>query len=520
MVDPAPAELATMTSMKPILDWAGFQGEDLTSDKTVGGTLCMLLGIKGDSHPRSLALVDDADALGVIQKWKVPKTEADNSITYHPPTLAQVGQAKLVFRTAKIACGQGQTMEELRNQLQQAQQQAKAPPMASPVSAVADRKVKLSAVLSQVDDSEAKVMTEREMVAAYLRYSAVYGDTEQPSKESEPTLEQLSALHHVVSQGNPPYTDFAIWGPYGHRLAKKVKLSGYVMGRDGVLTSIELTGPTSIGMWLQSRQVFSNVCVMLDLIDLGTLTKYRDLIEKFHNRYGAPIWALLYQADSRFRLEMVERIRRQIQAEEEALRVAHGSSPGPPPKVAGYDDKRPWNLAYQRGIALESYWREEVIEPAMMVLTKISGIGEVVDGDARIRPDATSASGSVREPAASAPSRMIQHQSPASSSQVRPWNANRTGRHHSVQDGRYLMNRTGYNLCGPFNEGRCESSAPGGWCPVSWDTVHQCSRCLGQHSASKCPHESMPQPNFLKNKGKGKGRGKGGRKGRGKQPHY
>ena len=519
MVDPAPNELAAMTTMQSILDWAGFAGDDLASDRSVGGTLCGLLGIKGDSHPRSLALVDDGDALGVIQKWKVPVVAADKSVSYHPPTLAQVGQAKLVFRTAKIVCGQGQTMEELKNQLQQAQQQAKAPPAVPAVSTVADRKVKLSAVLSQVDESEAKVMTEKEMVAAYLRYSVVYGDSERPSKESEPTLEQLSALHHVVSQGNPPYTDFAIWGPYGHRLAKKVKLSGYVMGRDGVLTSIELTGPTSIGMWLRSWQVFSNVCVMLDLIDLGILTKYRDLIEKFHNRYGAPIWALLYQADTRFRLEMVERIRRQIQAEEEALRVAHGSSTGPAPKVAGYDSKRPWNLAYQRGIALESYWREEVIEPAMMVLTKISGVGEVIDGVARIRPDAGNASANVREPSSSAPSRMVQ-QSPSSSSQVRPRNSNRTGRHHSVQDGRYLLNRTGYNLCGPFNEGRCESSGPGGWCPVSWDTVHQCSKCLGQHAAVKCPHETMPQPNFLKSKGKGKSRGKGGRKGCGKQPQY
>ena len=189
-------------------------------------------------------------------------------------------------------------------------------------------------------------------------------------------------MHHIVSQSNPPYCDFAIWGPYGHRLVKKLKLSGYVIGRDGLLTSVEVTGPTSIGMWLQSWQVFSNVCVMLDIIDLGTLTKYRDLIERLHNRYGAPVWALLYQADTRFRLEMVDRIRRQIQAEEESLKAAHGTSPGSPPKVVGYDPKRPWNLAYQRGINLESYWREEVIEPAMMVLTKITGLGEVLEGDA------------------------------------------------------------------------------------------------------------------------------------------
>lgn len=75
---------------------------------------------------------------------------------------------------------------------------------------------------------------------AYLRYSVVYGDQEHPPKESEPTLEQLSAVHHLINQNHSPYCDFAIWGPYVHRLVKKLKFSGYVIGQDGVLTSVEV----------------------------------------------------------------------------------------------------------------------------------------------------------------------------------------------------------------------------------------------------------------------------------------
>eukprot|EP00435_Cladocopium_sp_Y103_P031264 s206_g7.t2 len=276
--------------MRHVMDWAVFSGDDLSSDKTVGGTLAMLLGVTEATAPRALALVDEADSIAVIQRWKVPKVETDGSYTYHSPTIAQVGQAKLVFRTCKVICGQGQTLEDLQKQLKEAQAQAQASSSTpAAVSTAAERKVKLSAILSQVDDTEAKVLSEKELVAAYLRYAAVCGEQERPPKESESTLEQLSAVHHIVSQNNPPYCDFAIWGPYGHRLVKKLKLSGYVIGRDGVLTGVEVTGPTGIGMWLQSWQVFSNVCVMLDLIDLGMLTKYRDLIERFHNRYGAPI---------------------------------------------------------------------------------------------------------------------------------------------------------------------------------------------------------------------------------------
>ena len=174
-------------------------------------------------------------------------------------------------------------------------------------------------------------------------------------KESEPTSEQLSAIFHLVSQNNVPYCDFSVFGPYGHLMIKKIKLSGYIIGRDGTLQNVELTGPTNINMWLQSWQVFSNACVMLDIIDLGVLNKYRDLMEKYHNRYGVAIWALLYQADVRCRLELFERIRRQIMAEQESLNKAHGGAPGHAPTVAGFDPKRPWNLVLQRAINNEEY---------------------------------------------------------------------------------------------------------------------------------------------------------------------
>ena len=113
------------------------------------------------------------------------------------------------------------------------------------------------------------------------------------------------------------------------------------------------------------------------------------------------------------------------------------------------------------------------------------------------------------------PSRMVQGTPKEQAPKIRPRNPNRTGRHHSISDGKYTMNRTGYSICQAFNEGKCEGSSPGGWCPTSWDTVHQCARCLGQHPAVRCPCDSMPQPIILlKNKGRGKG---GGGHGKGKR---
>ena len=367
----------------------------------------------------------------------------------------------------------------------------------SSTSAASERKIKLSSILSQVDDTETTVMSEKDLVAAYLRYSTVFGDNERPPKESEPTSEKLSAIFHLVSQNNVPYCDFSVFGPYGHRMIKKIKLSGYIIGRDGTLQNVDLTGPTNINMWLQSWQVFSNACVMLDIIDLGVLNKYRDLIEKYHN--------------SRCRLELFERLKRQIMAEQESLAKAHGTSAGPPPAVAGFDPTRPWNLVLQRAINNEEYWREEVVEPSIMVLTKVSGLGDVVDGDAKVKQDGSAASAAPHQ-TGSAPSRLGD-----AAPKIRPRNPNRIGRHHQVENGRYTSNRTGYALCDAYNEGRCDNTVSGGWCPVNWDRVHQCHKCLSQRPASRCPHESMPTPNFLKPK---KGKGKGGRKGKGKQAQY
>ena len=59
------------------------------------------------------------------------------------------------------------------------------------IFSVAQGKIKLSSILSQVDESESGMMSEQGMVACYMRCSALYKGNENPPKESEPTVEQL-----------------------------------------------------------------------------------------------------------------------------------------------------------------------------------------------------------------------------------------------------------------------------------------------------------------------------------------
>ena len=115
--------------------------------------------------------------------------------------------------------------------------------------------MKLSSVISQIDDTELIVAEEKEVLRYYARYESVFGAGERPAKDCEPTAEQLTGLRHLCDQGSPPYADFSIFGPFGHRMMKRIKLSGFSIERDGSLRTVELYGPNNLGAWLQSYNV-------------------------------------------------------------------------------------------------------------------------------------------------------------------------------------------------------------------------------------------------------------------------
>ena len=200
-------------------------------------------------------------------------------------------------------------------------------------------------------------------------------------------------------------------------MMKKIKLSGLTIGTDGQLKTVELQGPQNISMWLQSYQVLSNALVMLDAVDLGTLQKYREKIEKYHDRYGDKIWAVLYQADVRCRLELMERTKCNLAAKHDVA-VQQGTT-------TSYDPHRPWNLVWQTVISDDSFWKEEVTEPGILILTKVAGISEMVEGDASVGGPSSSSNPKGSVPT---PSRLTDPDP-----KIRPRNPNWTGRYHQVE---------------------------------------------------------------------------------------
>ena len=502
-----------MLGMRDVFAFVGMNEAQLTDDKTVSGSLASLLGAKADTKPAALGIMSEADYEAAVKGWKVP---ADGG-TARLPTLTEIGQARLIGHVCRVIAGKGDTIEDLKKKASAAS--APAGPAMSPSSLAAGRRVKLSSVISQIDDTEILLDDGKEILKAFARYEAVYGKGERPPKESEPTTEQITAIRHLLGQGSAPYADFAIFGPYGMRIMKKVKLSGVTLGRDGTVKSQEFHGPANISHWIASYMVLQNVLVMLDAVDLGHLLRYKSFIERLHDKYGEKVWSVIYQGEVRCRLEHMPRIRRIAQAEFDQTKASGNPTP------VGYDPARPWSYVWGKAIEDLEFWREEVVETAFLILTRITNTAEAVEGDAT-----TSQPGPHPRETTPAPWRMASAANTASAASTeqppaapewRTRKASRTGRFNNVADGKYLTNRTGYSLCADFNKGTCTDVTQGIWCQRSWDSVHQCERCLGSHAASKCPHAEMPEPGFLKRAAKGKGKKGGGRKGEGgKRPPY
>ena len=113
---------------------------------------------------------------------------------------------------------------------------------------------------------------------------------------------------------------------------------------------------------------------MLEAVDLGHLLRYKTMIERFHDKYGEKVWSVIYQGDVRCRLENMPRIKRIAQAAHDKT-TSTGST-------TNYDPARPWNHMWLKATEDLEFWREEVVDPSFLIITKIANNDEIVHGDA------------------------------------------------------------------------------------------------------------------------------------------
>ena len=480
MGDPTKTQLDAMTTVNLVAQHVGIEGA-IADKRSLLGSLFAHLGLRDENIPAIVGMIPEADYNTTLSTWTVATTVAtDGSVTAdRPPSMAETGKARFFGRICRL-----KLMPET-------------PPVvpSSLTSSVTARKVKLSHVISQVDDTEVDLVPEGEVIAMFGRYEAFFGKGHRPPSNREPTVEQLTAMKALLSTGQVPYADFAVWGPHGSRIKKKLKFQGLTFNRQGEMTQTELFGPPSLAAWKVCYEVFLNTMVMLDSVDLSPLLLYQSRIERLHERYSERTWALLYQADVRARLEEWPRIRLELKRAHQVATAAGGATT--------YDDTRPWNEALRLLSERDRFWTDEFIEPAVMIMADRNLGKAMLAGDAPTGQTIHDSHPS--QPAASTP--MAAERTP------RARIPSRSGRFHDLVEGQYRSNRTGYRLCRSFQEDKCEPTVGGSWCPRASNEVHQCARCLGPHPMCKCPHPEPPQVAFVnKRSQKGGKAGKGGGK--------
>ena len=463
----SPEDAERIKTMGQAAEWATLPDDDVRK------SLWTLLGVNNDSLVKVIGISPQAEYDSVLTNWKVPT--ADGSP--HPPSLAQRGQAGLVGRACRVACGMESGTLSLA-----------APPVASNTSAgdaaaSPKKKIKLSSVIDQTNDAEEHLLDRTKIAEAYQRFKTALGDF--PPHDEEPTGEQLTALHAVVGSGAPPYVDLAVWGPHQYRLLKKLKLRGMQILPNGEFQVVEMAGPGSFEQWESCFRVFRAAAVMLGILTPARCDAYLNMLKKYHSRYGSTVWHLLFQADVRARQEHWERCRR-IGAEAKAQADAAGTS-------HDFNPAKPWEWALRALIEDNRFWKEELEDPCLLVISRSTPLSSVVEGDA---------------PTTSTTRAPEQQQQPKKKPGLK---LKKEQRLHNVSEGQYVTNRRGVELCRDFNKGTCCETNKYGRCAKDANRVHQCSLCLstehGAHSCTKPPPSANVTP-----KGKVKGGGKGGAK--------
>ena len=218
-----------------------------------------------------------------------------------------------------------------------------------------DRKLKMTQVLDQSDDGEFIVEPETTKVQWTQQYLATMGGW--PPEEEDVTIEQLSALNRRVKvQAIAPYTDFAVWVPYGQRALRASRFRTYILTDKGYTTK-ELPGPSCFIQWRACYRVLRTALLMLDQCSIATLHAYEQCIERMARTYPTG-WHLVYSADELARSSHSNRLKTKLEMEERAGKTMPTS----------WNPSKPWDYIFMALTTDEAFWQAQVHGPALVWL--------------------------------------------------------------------------------------------------------------------------------------------------------
>ena len=520
-MDPTQENLDAWQALGGVIEWAKLAG-DHADENTETGSFLKLLGAAMTDPIMLVGSMHAKDFEAILTQWN-PNGSA--------PSPTQRSRAALVGRGSRIFCGNQLTvvaqraedetnrqLETLRLQAQIAQSataKAAAPPPLTQTTLPVQiqKKVKMNLVADQVIEQEVDLLTEEQVNKFYQNYFDIFGGL--PPPEEEITVEQLTALYVLVQSGSPPYVDFAVFGPHGYRLLRKMKCTGLQLMPGGDMRHVELPGPPTFGMWERCYKCLKTGLLQLKAVGIAKLLRYFEMQKMYHERYGPQIWHMQYQSEVRCRQERMIHIKRLGQDDYRRCQNAGTTS--------DYDPAKPWDYVWGMACDDFAWWRREFEEPVLLVLTRTQSLSSMIDGDVDIGEEPPAK----RQKTKAGGARQVQQsgwETGFGSSQL-PTKHNKMERVHNVSNGRFSTNRRGSSICPGFNAGTCNSADRSGRCSKDPSMMHQCDRCLSiEHPGKDCnkspgaPPAAQPQW-----KAKGAGKHKGGGKGKsfkGKGKYY
>ena len=152
-----------------------------------------------------------------------------------------------------------------------------------------------------------------------------------------------------------------------------MKLEGLVLTPEGQLVRHEFKGPPDHVHWRSCFNVFATAMIMLGACLPAPLTRYADFICRAASRYGAKCWPLIYQTETRFRREHLDRMRRaELRLVKTAL--AEGRTPS-------FDPAKPCDVLFTKALTETAYWNQHLTEPCLLVVSGAQAAGNFLEGD-------------------------------------------------------------------------------------------------------------------------------------------
>ena len=216
-----------------------------------------------------------------------------------------------------------------------------------------ERKMKLSQVADQGDESEFTIMPESNKALFYTKYISKMGGL--PADSEDPTTEQLSAIIRKVRVlHQPPYCDFAVFVPFARRHLRAQKYQSFVLQEDGSFLQKMVAGPSCFTHWQACFRVMRTALIMTDIISLANLMEWEALVERMNRQYPG-CWGLIAAAEDRGRGEFMAKTLAKVR-----LEMDQG---GRPP--LGWRPEEPWDIIWGRVLRDKEFWSEEVHVPAI-----------------------------------------------------------------------------------------------------------------------------------------------------------